>query len=254
MKKLRFFAVSVLCLLFAGCYEVNEEIVINNNGSGTFTAKMDMSQLMEMMRSFGDNQEMMNNLSRVIDTTLYLKDITDSAKDIRPDQKALFHNGTVKLNMNAGENIFKTDVYFPFQSYNDLQQLMSGNAMQGMRSVFKNEFQKNEQDVQDSPADEISDELTNMLDVSVSNGQISRKLNQAKFKKLSERQEFQQMKLMTSAGMQLLYTTVIRLPRPVKKFDSELITLSDDKKTATLKYDLLKMLETPEKLNYSIYY
>jgi hypothetical protein len=54
--------------------------------------------------------------------------------------------------------------------------------------------------------------------------------------------------------MEILCTTSIKLPRPAKKVSNPLIKLSDDKKTATMKYNLLELLETPDKFSYSIEY
>ena len=67
-----------------------------------------------------------------------------------------------------------------------------------------------------------------------------------------EKPEIGQLKQMASSGMEILYTTTIKLPRPAKKTESALIKLSDDKKTVTLKYNLLDLFENPEKFSYRI--
>jgi hypothetical protein len=52
-----------------------------------------------------------------------------------------------------------------------------------------------------------------------------------------------------------LYTTTIKLPSKVKKVsNNELVKVSDDKRTVTIRYDMLKMFDTPEKFSYSIEY
>ena len=66
--------------------------------------------------------------------------------------------------------------------------------------------------------------------------------------------EMAQAKQMMGGGFEILYTTTIRLPRPVKKSDNDMIQLSSDKKTVTMKYDLMKLFETPDKFSYSIEY
>ena len=55
MKKIILVVVTMICLL--SCYEVNEEIVINENGSGTFTTKMDMGQMLDMIMSMAGEEE-----------------------------------------------------------------------------------------------------------------------------------------------------------------------------------------------------
>jgi hypothetical protein len=57
---------------------------------------------------------------------------------------------------------------------------------------------------------------------------------------------------MAAGGMEILYTTTIKLPRPAKKTENPLIKLSDDKKTVTLKYNLLDLFDQPEKFSYSV--
>jgi hypothetical protein len=51
-----------------------------------------------------------------------------------------------------------------------------------------------------------------------------------------------------------LYTTTIKLPRAAKKTDNPLIKLSPDGKTVTMKYNLLELLDNPEKFAYTIQY
>jgi hypothetical protein len=64
--------------------------------------------------------------------------------------------------------------------------------------------------------------------------------------------EMEQMKQVGSAGIEILTTTVIKLPRPVKSSDNPSIKLSDDKKTATFKYNFLEIFDNPEKFSYNI--
>lgn len=69
-----------------------------------------------------------------------------------------------------------------------------------------------------------------------------------------DRPEMAQMKQLTSSGMEILYTTTIKLPRAAKKTNNPLLKLSEDKKTVTMKYNLLELLDTPEKFSYTIEY
>jgi hypothetical protein len=69
-----------------------------------------------------------------------------------------------------------------------------------------------------------------------------------------EMPEIQQMKQMAGSGMEVLYTTIIHLPAPVKKMDNPLMKLSPDKKTVTIKYDMLKLFDSPDQFSYLIEY
>ena len=257
MKKIILVVVTMICLL--SCYEVNEEIVINENGSGTFTTKMDMGQMLDMIMSMAGEEEIKKQgMDQAIDTTILMKSILDSAKDATAEQKELIKDGKMNLQMNMKEKVFKAQVYFPFTSYDNLQKLMSGagNSAGGFSQIFKGVFDKKEEPKQqlDAPKEPNLEDLSNIFDVVVKNGTISKKVNQEKYKALMAQQEVAQMKEMGAGGMEILYTTSIKLPRPVKRSDNPLIKLSDDKKTVTLKYNLLDLFNTPEKFSYTIEY
>jgi hypothetical protein len=261
MKKLKLVLVTLVSVFFVSCYEVNEEIVINENGSGSYVTRMDMSQLIEMLQTMGGEEELSKEgLDRPIDTTIMMKSLMDSAKDVTAEQKDLLKNGKLQLQMNMKEKLMKMNVDLPFTGYDNLQKLMSGmgNSGTGIGEAFKAMFDKGGDkggaDMPSQPKSNQMDQLNGVFDVTVKNGVVSRKANTEKFKALMANPEMEQMKQLSSSGMEILYTTTIKFPRPVKKSDNPLIKLSDDKKTVTMKYNLLEMMETPEKFSYTIEY
>ena len=245
----------LLIILFVGCYEVNEIISIDENGTGTYATKMDMGTMLQMIQSMAGEEELAKNgLDRVIDTTIHLKSVMDSAENITPEQRRLFNNGTMNLKMNVKESIFKIDMNFPFNSYSDLQTLMSGKGMTGLGEVFKELMSKNDS-VRSTAAipDQAMDQITNVYDVTINKNTISRKLNRERFDSLMKKPEIVQAKQMLGS-FEILTTTIIHLPRPAKRVSSDMVTLSDDKKTVTMKYDMLQILDTPDKFSYTIEY
>jgi hypothetical protein len=241
---------------------VNEEIVINADGTGTFVTKMDMGQLLEMMQSFAGEEKLSEEgMDKVIDTTFRMKDMLDSAKDITPEQKALLSTGTMKMQMNIKEKIFKMDMHFPFSSQDNLQKLMAGqgNNGAGITDIFKQFFggdkkQEDTTQIVDVAKEPDMQDISNIYDVTVKNGFISKKINNVKYKALMARPEMGQIKQLSSSGMEILYTTTIKLPRPVKTSDNPLIKVSEDKKTVTMHYNLLELLDNPEKFSYTLEY
>jgi len=263
MKLFRYVFVLVMCGLLAGCYEVNEEIVVNEDGSGTYVTKMDMGALIDLMQSFAGEEKLSEDgMDKVIDTTFSMKSMLDSAKDVTPGQKALMASGTMKMQMNIKEKIFKLDMRFPFSNQDNLQKLMAGqgNSGAGMTDKFKQFFggdKKEEEDttqIIDRAKEPDMQDISNIYDVTVKNGLISKKINTEKYKALTARPEMAQIKQLSSSGMEILYTTSIKLPRPVKKADNPPIKLSEDKKTATMRYNLLELLDNPEKFSYTLEY
>jgi len=260
MKAWKFITVFSLCFLFFGCYEVNEAITINENGSGRFMTKMDLGQMIEMMQSFGGDEMNQEGLDRVVDTVISMSSFADSAKDVTEEQKELMRNGKMHLVMNIKEKIFKIDTDFPFNNYSQLQSLLAGNAggMQALTNAMKKVFDKgaSQQDNNqpDTPKDPDLDQLGNIFDVVAQNGTISKILNKARYESLMAKPEMEQMKQVTGAGIEILYSTTLQLPRPVISIDNTLMKLSDDKKTVTIKYNYLEMFETPEKFSFTIKY
>ena len=257
MKKIWISVVVIISVLFAACYEINEDITITEKGSGTYSTRIDMSALLQMMQSMASEEEIQKSgLDRTIDTVISLKSILDTAKNVTPDQRRLFENGTMKMKVDMKENIFNADVNFPFKSLSDLQALMSGTGTGGMTEIFKQVF-ANKDSTQGATNVEDQgglDQMNNVFDVTITKNTIARKLNRSKFDSLMVKPEIAQAKQMVGGGFEILYTTTIHLPRPVKKSDNEMIKLSEDKKTVTIKYDLMKMFDTPEKFSYSIQY
>jgi hypothetical protein len=260
MKYLKYICTVVVMICLTACYEINEEIQINADGSGSYVTKMDMSQLIEVMQTFAGEEELVKEgMERVIDTTILMKSILDSVKDATPEQKELIKDGKMKLQMNVKEKIFKMNMDLPYKNYNNLQQLMSGKAGSGgMSDIFKNMFGKKGEAPgitdQAGPKEPDMSDFAGMYDVTVQNGLISKKINADKFKALTDRPEMAQLKQLGSSGMEILYTTTIKLPRAAKKTDNPLMKLSDDKKTVTIRYNLLDLLEHPEKYSYTIEY
>jgi hypothetical protein len=256
MKKFWICVLAVIIVVVAGCYEVNEEITITDKGTGTYATRMDMSALLQMMQSMASEEEIARSgLGRPIDTTILMKNVLDTAKDVTEEQRRLFKNGTMKLKINMQENLFTADINFPFSNLNDLQSLMAGSGTGGLADIFKQVLSKRDSTQSQAPATDQAgiEQINNVYDVTITKGSIVRKLNRAKYDSLMAKPEVVQAKQMIG-GFEILYTTTIKLPRPVKKFDNEMIKLSADKKTVTMKYDLVKLFESPEKFSYSIEY
>ena len=91
-----------------------------------------MSQLLEMLQTMGGEEELTKEgLDRPIDTTILMKSLMDSARDLTADQKTLLANGKMNLRMNMKEKVMKLDVDLPYTGYDNLQKMMSGMGNSG---------------------------------------------------------------------------------------------------------------------------
>jgi hypothetical protein len=261
MKKLKYGLFLVSLFFLAGCIDIQEDITIKKDGSGQLTVNTDMSQLLEIMQTYIGKDEMDKQLpNKMMDTTIWMKDVMDTAKDVSPTKKALVQNASIHMQLNMDKKIFKFDMHFPFKNLNDLQKLyvsMNDGSL-GTNNLFKGLASAKPMDVAapDSSAGSMPDmnQFNAIYDFQAREGFISRKLNQQKWKDLQQDQQFSQMKDAANMGVQIPYTLTIHLPKPVKKIDNALAVLSEDKKTVTIKYNITEVFDQPQKFEYTITY
>lgn len=257
MKKILAVLTVLLCFFLAACYEVNEEVVVNADGSGTYSTRMDMSGLIELALSFAGEEELRKDgLESSKDTTILFDTYADTAQGLSEKQRALYRSGKMRIQMNMAEKKFLADINFKFQDLEDLQLLMSGTGMKSFGSAMQTVFPRtdsSEMAMQPKKEAEL-DQLSQIYDVTVNKNTISRTLNRERYEKLMAMPEMDQMQQMTNMGIEILYTTTIRLPRPIKKSDNAMIKLSDDKKTATFKFNVIESFKNPEKFAYKLEY
>jgi hypothetical protein len=258
MKRLK----GVVCLIFifsfVGCFEIEEKVDIKSNGTGELTVNTDMSQVLSMMESMLGKEEMDKQLPRKsVDTTVMMKDFVDTSKNISAENKALFRQGKMHLKLNMDEKIFKANMNFPFTSLNNLQKLYTAmnDGSLNTAGMFRDLTSGKAAGMDDS-TDGTPDmnQYNSIYTFTVKDGTISRKLDPAKWKSLQESPQFAQLKQTSTMGIQMPYTLVVTLPRPVKKIDNSLATLSNDKKTVIIKYNLTDVFDNPEKFEYTIAY
>src|SRR6476620_1385891 len=130
MKMLKLFLLASCCVLMTACIEINENVEIKENGSGKISTTTDLSQLLDMMQSFGGD-EMDKRKGEKVDTLIEMKSIIDTAKNLTADQKALLRNGKMRLKMNLAEKVFNVNMEFPFdnlEKYQQLNNLLSSGA------------------------------------------------------------------------------------------------------------------------------
>lgn len=259
MKIIKYLLPVVFLFCLSSCIEINEEIDIKSNGSGVWQTHMDMGQLLDLMQNYIGKEEMEKQLpQKVMDTTIYFKNIVDTATNISNEKKALVKEGKINMKLNMEQKIFNTEMDFPFKSLNNLEQLYTslsdgsigtGNLLKGLGAGRGDSL---------NPAGNMQSpditQFNSIYDFKCKDGFISRKLNQDKFKTLLDNPQLSQMKDAGNMGVEIPYTITLKLPRPVKKVDNPIAKLSEDKKTVIIQYNLIEMLNTPQKFEYTIEY
>ena len=261
MTRLKIFFTAFALFFLAGCFEINEDIDVKADGSGVFSYHMDMSQLLLAMQSYLGKEEMDKQLPpRNIDTTVMMRTLLDTAKNVSAENKKLIHDGTVHLKLNMEKKEFSSDVVIPFKSLSDLQKLYNSmnNQTLGFTQLFKGLAGKTDTssiggtDTGGGTPD--MNQFNAIYDFESHDGLLSRKLNQTKWKELQQSPQFAQMKEAGSMGISIPYTLTVAVPRPVKKIDNPLAKLFPDRKKVVLQYNLTEVFEHPEKFEYTIVY
>ncbi|MEO6001000.1 MAG: hypothetical protein ABIN89_29405 [Chitinophagaceae bacterium] len=258
MKKLKliFFCFFICCL--SGCFEINEEFVVKANGSGDLSINMDMSKLVEMMQAFVPPDQM-KELEKARDTTIQMKDFVDTASALTPEKKAIMRDGTLRMQMNMADKIFKVNMKYPFKNMADLQKLYLnlGDAGTGMGNMLSS-LNPGAQATPTGGREPEMKMISSYFDLETKKNFISRKLNKERYAKLDADTMLQQMKQMGEmggAGMgEVKMNTSIKLPAAAIKLTGSKAELSTDKKIVILKNNLMDIFAHPEVFEFSVEY
>ncbi|MEJ7767226.1 MAG: hypothetical protein WKF89_05410 [Chitinophagaceae bacterium] len=255
MKTLKILVVCLFTCCFAGCFEMNEELSVRENGSGEFSINMDMGQLVDMMKAFMPPAEL-EKMGQQKDTVINMKDLVDTSTALSADNKALLRDGTLRMQMNIEDKVFKINMKYPFKNLETLQQLYAnlGNGSTGMGGLLNG--MRPGSSAMGGKEPEMK-QVSSYFDLETKKNSITRKLNKERYATLLDDSMMQQMKQMGSMGGGLgtvKMNTVIKLPTAAKKLTGSKAELSTDKKTVLLKNNLLDIFEHPEVFEFSVNY
>lgn len=248
-----------LCIpfLFSSCLEINEDISVAKNGSGKYGMKMDMGQLLEMMRSFLPAEQLETaDLDHPKDTTILLKDYIDTSSNLSAEKKALLRDGSIHLKMNMAEKLFNIDMQYPFTSLENFQKLYPniGEAATGFGDMMKGLSGPGGADGQ-TPEQPNLNKVASYYDIISDKTSISRKLNKEKYAAMANDSMMSQLKGMGAMGagmLDLKMNMTVHLPAEAKKVTGAKATLSADKKTLTLQNNMLDIFDHPENFEFAV--
>src|SRR6187431_1784215 len=119
MKYIKF-AISILFAIFlTSCLDTEEKIVLNANNSGTYSLSFDLGKMLEMAASMGGNNSNPDKVKEKKDTTIYLKDLVNSADNLTAVEKALYKDGMISIKMDEAKNEMKIVMSTPFNNAAD---------------------------------------------------------------------------------------------------------------------------------------
>ena len=253
MKMLKILLPVALAFCFTGCLDIEENVEVRNDGSGQLVEDMDASQMVDILQTYMGKEEMAKKGIVTMDTTVNLKDVVDTSSALSAEKKALLRPGKIHIQLDMDKKILKTRMTFPYTSQENLQKLytvMGDGSSLGNAKLFGN-LGGGEEGGGASP--DLS-QFTGIYTYVAKDGLMSRKVDREKWKALTDNPQMAQMKQASQMGMEINYTTNITLPRPVKKVSNPTAKLSEDKKTVSLKYNIIDALDHPEQFEYTIEY
>lgn len=259
MKKYKLLLTFLVTVLFTACIQIEEEVEIREDGSGMVAARTEMGQLFEMLKGFASPEDLQKEgMDKALDTTILMKDIVDTVQELTAENKALLRNGKLQLQMNMKENLFNINMNFPFKSIADANKLTK--AMTEMDVIGKS--LKNlggQQPGPDQPAAMPAsgggiEKISSMYDVSFNNGEYKKVLNKARYDSLISDPKLQESRGMFSMMGDMSLNLTVKVPKKVKSVSNPRAIISADKKTVTLKGDIVAALDSPKLMEIIIRY
>jgi hypothetical protein len=227
----------VIVFSFTSCVDLTEYFTINEDGSGVYEQKMDMTRAItgfsEMMESAGSGKNTSKKPKEKIDTVIYYASIVDTVTSLSAEQKNAFKKAYSKIHVDEANNEIVMHMFFPFSSakeFNIIQTVIADNKAYGSISDIMlgalgsknkqlsamNAGEPNE-DKNPSPTRDYMYTLTGTT--------LTRKVIEKTEADKSEEGIPEQLKEL----MKMNIKTVIKLPRTAKNTTGK-VTLSDNKK------------------------
>jgi hypothetical protein len=241
--KLRLLALSCVLFSLTSCLDIIETFNLNENGGGTYETKMDMSKMMSMIAMMGAGQAGSEKIPEKMDSSLSFKEYADTATGLSADERRVLRNGTVKVHLNKEEGEMYMIINMPFSNAADyavINKAMSKMGGQPMEGAFKGIFGSG---MGDNPLGDMSDDgsVTKKdnkgglpsanFETSLTGNQLSRKVKpQPKSDATKVSADDKDMPAELKEMFKVSYTTVVNLPRPVKKLAGTDGKVSEDKK------------------------
>ncbi len=254
MKKL-FLPILILSSLLIGCLETTEGLLINKDGSGSYTMDMDMSgmfALMDMMKTVDSSANSgIPEDRKNFDSTVLFKSFADTATDLTAEEKALLRNAVAHIKMSEKDKVFKMKMTYPFAKIDDVAKLIalngSGKGSNTIQKIFKGKTESQDTTNVNPGLPDYSE----MYRMTYKDGLLERKIIPEKFKEFEAQFSGAGMDEMTSS---VKMNSIITLPRSAKSVHGEKVKLSDDKKTVTINCTMKDLLANPKAVEYRIEY
>jgi hypothetical protein len=258
MKKILCALLLSCIFLFTACIETTSETSIDAKGGGKLSVVMDMGKLFDLMKMVGKDpaETMKGETSK--DSVFNFKDkIAEIEKDqgrpLTADEKALIDKTTGRVEMNLEKKMMRITINSEFTKLSQLSMFQEIQKMAMNKPPMDDEKAEGEQA---EKAMEFAEKPSKAMSFNAKDGLIENVYDKTKYEMSPEDEaalgQIDQVKPMLG---DMPMTLVYKLPRPVKNVTAGAkYELSEDKKTVTIKYDLLDTFKDPSVQAYKIEY
>lgn len=234
----------LLMFVFASC-EFSEIMVLQPNGSGTMTIKMDASDVIKMVSTMKEKGENLKSEDK-LDTTFYFKDFLaqnkDSIKHLTEKQQQKLQKLEpygIHVNMDAEEGILNYEVFLEFNSITEANNMFDVFNQIGKTGVNTS-----------SEADTSISQKSIKVSYSFENSVFSRDAY------IADKELYQQeMDSLKSMEMMLggsLYKLNYTFPSTIESTSQPDATLSQDRKTLFYQVEYLEFLKNPDLMDIEV--
>ncbi|MDX5584101.1 MAG: hypothetical protein QNK20_04100 [Aureibaculum sp.] len=220
-----------------------EELTVNNDGSGTYAFKMDMSQMMESMKDMSNKDSLKE--PEVLDTIVLFKDILEEKKDsiskLSKDEQNLL-NGLedLKLHMQVDEENGKMlmDFVMDFKNIAELKDMQNKISKAQALSDGKN---------QDNSLKSKADVEYSFDGKTFRRSVIMKELSEEKLQEVDK--SIQQSSSFLEGTM---YKIIYHFENEIEDVSFNGAVLSKDQKTVTIEVPLDSVMKNPKWLDFEI--
>ncbi len=129
-----FIPLFTFCILFTGCIDIIENLVLNKDGSGKYSITIDMGDMMKDPMMSGMMSADENNPFKNMDSVVYFKDLPDSVIKDNPD---LWKRVSMHIFANEKDKAFYTTIRFDFKNVGEIE-YVSKNIDKVLETTKKN--------------------------------------------------------------------------------------------------------------------
>lgn len=265
MKKVKLLLVLFSINFLTGCIDIEELIDLYADNSGQYSMSIDLAKLMGFVNTMKEDKEVKKPLGKA-DTTIYFKDTGENYTNLSDEEKRVFKDGYCKIYMDEASGKMTIQMGCPFKNMNDLVvvkkelagmmkklDLMEKAGGKGKAGGDLSNLGSEKSDIGLESQINPSDKQYTFKAVP---GKISFSMNENnKLKDVAANDSIMQMMQQASMLMgDMTTTTIIKLPAPAKTVSNTKATLSDDKRTVTIKSIITDLMEKPAEGEYTIEY